>query len=413
MPSWGNRCSALAALATAVAVGSCSTPNAMVSASRADAAVEVRPERRVDAPEPRETQGPQAAQAQIRRGRALVMSHACSACHSGVLDPAGKGFLAGAATEAGEFKIEGFKTRPRNLTPDNETGLGRFSERQIFNALRYGLRPGETPDVEITSSTPGQGNFPARPKYLAPPMPWTDWRHMSDQELWDIVAYLKRAVNPVKQKVADSEGPPDFWASYYATRIGPHPARPFPTTNEVATVAGDAQVQRGRALVIHHACGDCHGAFDNPAGEGWLSGAKLPTDTFQVGPFTLRARNLTPDSETGLGRFTDRQIFNALRYGLRPSATPDVEITSTVPGQGNHPAKPNYLGPSMPWFAWRHMTDQQLRDVVAYLKRGLKPVKQKVEDSQHPPDFWLSGYTVEAIGPYPVSPFPTANEKVP
>ena len=67
----------------------------------------------------------------------------------------------------------------------------------------------------------------------------------------------------------------------------------------------------------------------------------------------------------------------------------------------------------MPWPAWRHMTDQQLRDVAAYLKRGLKPVKNKVADSQHPPDFWASGYTIEAIGPYPASPFPTANEKVP
>ena len=67
----------------------------------------------------------------------------------------------------------------------------------------------------------------------------------------------------------------------------------------------------------------------------------------------------------------------------------------------------------MPWPAWRHMTDEQLRDVAAYLKRGLKPVKNKVPDSQHPPDFWASGYTIEVIGPYPASPFPTANEKVP
>ena len=63
-------------------------------------------------------------------------------------------------------------TRPKNLTPDNTTGMGRFSERQIFNSLRYGLRPEETADVEITSSTPGQGNFPANPHYLAVPMPW-------------------------------------------------------------------------------------------------------------------------------------------------------------------------------------------------------------------------------------------------
>ena len=350
---------------------------------------------------------------EIERGRALVLTHACAACHSGVFDPAATGYLAGMRSAADEVTIEGFKTRPRNLTPDNETGIGRFSERQIFNALRYGLRPGETPDVEITSGTPGKGNFPARPKYLAPPMPWPLWRHMSDRELWDIAAYLKRAVRPVKNRVPDSEGPPDFWASYYAKKIGSHPAPAFPTVNEVATAAGDIQVQRGRALVIHHGCGDCHGATDNPAARGWVAGARTETDTFQVGQFTTRSRNLTPDDETGLGRFTERQIFNALRFGLSPSATPDVEITSTTPGKGNFPAQPRYLAPPMPWPAWRHMTDQELRDIAAYLKRGLKPVKNKVADSQHPPDFWASGYTVEAIGPYPASRFPTANETAP
>ena len=170
---------------------------------------------------------------QILRGRALVLAHACSGCHSGMLDPAGEGYLAGVRDTLGEFMIGGFRTRPRNLTPDNATGLGRFSERQIFNALRFGLRPGETPDVEITSTTPGKGNFPANPKYLAPPMPWPAWRHMTDQELRDVAAYLKRGVKPVSNKVADSEGPPDFWASDYTVeKIGPYPATPFPTQNE-------------------------------------------------------------------------------------------------------------------------------------------------------------------------------------
>jgi hypothetical protein len=126
-----------------------------------------------------------------------------------------------------------FTTRPRNLTPDNATGLGRFTERQIFNALRYGLRPEDTPDVDITSTTPGQGNFPATPHYLAPPMPWTTWRHMPDQELLAIAAYLKRGLAPFSNKVAESDGPPDFWASAYTEQlIGPYPVRPFPTANE-------------------------------------------------------------------------------------------------------------------------------------------------------------------------------------
>ena len=347
---------------------------------------------------------------QILRGRTLVLSHACSGCHSGMFDPAMDGYLSGSQGPQTDFTIMGKKTRPANLTPDKETGIGRYSDRQIFNALRYGLRPKDTPDVEITSSTPGQGNFPATPKYLAPPMPWPAWRHMSDAELWAIVAYLRRGVKPVVNKVVESEAPPDAWASWYQA-IGAYPAVPFPTVNEVASAAGDEAVQRGRQLVIDHDCGDCHGGgWDRPDSAGWLAGARTPADTFMIGEFVTRARNLTPDNLTGMGRFSERQIFNALRFGLRPGETPDVEITSTVPGQGNFPAHPKYLAPPMPWPAWRHMSDQELRDIAAYLKRGLKPVRNKVLDSEGPPDFWASGYTPDKIGPWPATPFPTAKE---
>jgi hypothetical protein len=78
------------------------------------------------------------------------------------------------------FAVSGFVTRARNLTPDSLTGIGRFSERQIFNALRFGLKPSETPDVTIKSMKPGAGNYPLHPKYLAPPMPWPAFRHMTD-----------------------------------------------------------------------------------------------------------------------------------------------------------------------------------------------------------------------------------------
>jgi len=169
----------------------------------------------------RQPAGPSAQdQDQVLRGRFLVISHACGECHGPSDNPAATGWLAGITTPQQEFPIGPcavtpgaqpcFKTRPRNLTSDNTTGIGRFTERQIFNALRYGLRPGETPDVEITSTTPGQGNFPAHPKYLAPPMPWPAWRHMPDQDLWAIAAYLKRALKPVTNKVQDSEGPAAF-----------------------------------------------------------------------------------------------------------------------------------------------------------------------------------------------------------
>ena len=172
------------------------------------------------------------------------------------------------------------------------------------------------------------------------------------------------------------------------------------------------QILLGRHMVVSHACGECHGGGDNPAAAGWLDGMRdTITQQFRIGPFVTRAKNLTPDNATGMGRFSERQIFNALRYGLRPEETPDVAITSTVPGQGNFPLHPHYLAVPMPWMSWRNMSDQELYAIAAYLKDGLKPVNHKVQDSDGPPDFWASEYTVEKIGPYPAVPYPTANEK--
>ncbi|HEX6315225.1 MAG TPA: hypothetical protein VFZ73_10225 [Gemmatimonadaceae bacterium] len=191
--------------------------------------------------------GPMTASDTIALGRMVVMSSGCGDCHGGTSNPAAPNWLVGwrEGTEdtlfAAAFRIPTpggvFQTRPRNLTPDNETGLGRFTERQIFNALRYGLRPGETPDVDITSATPGQGNYPANPKYLAPPMPWPAFRYKPELELWAIAAYLKRGLKPQTNRVEPSEGPPDFWAGLYAMfgATGAMQTPAFPTDRETAT----------------------------------------------------------------------------------------------------------------------------------------------------------------------------------
>jgi mono/diheme cytochrome c family protein len=359
----------------------------------------------------------------VAQGRALVLEYDCGGCHGGGSNPAAPNFLAG-AKDSSDFTPIGpcaldpaakpcFRTYARNLTPDNATGTGRYSERQIFNALRYGLKPSSTPDADITSATPGKGNFPASPHYLAPPMPWPWWRHMTDDELKAIAAYLKRGLRPVSHRVPPSEGPPDKWASEYTPdKIGTYPAPAYPAAMEVVAEGSTEfkqKVARGRTLVVRHACGGCHGGPD-PASPDWLSGVRSPQGEFKIGTFTTRPRNLTPDNVTGLGRFSERQIFNALRYGLRPGETPDVEITSTTPGQGNFPLIPKYLAPPMPWPGWRHMSDADLWAVAAYLKHGVKPVRNRVQDSEGPPDFWASGYTAEIIGPHPAVPFPTANE---
>ena len=171
-----------------------------------------------------DSDAPMTAADTIALGRLVVVSSGCGDCHGGGDNPSAPTWLVGfrAGTEDTLFwplKVptpDGvFRTQPRNLTPDNETGTGRFTERQLFNALRHGLRPGETPDVDITGNTPGQGNFPETPKYLAPPMPWVPFRHKPDLELKAVAAYLKRGLKPQTNKVELSEGPPDFWAGLY------------------------------------------------------------------------------------------------------------------------------------------------------------------------------------------------------
>jgi mono/diheme cytochrome c family protein len=358
---------------------------------------------------------------QVLLGRHLLLARDCATCHGGA-GPDRKGWLSGRPAEEEAYVSFGFRAWAKNLTPDSTTGIGRYSDRQLFNALRYGLRPGATPDLEVTSATPGAGGHPPSPDYLSPAMPWASWRHMSDEELWAVIAYLRFGVEPVENPIPEHESPPDLWASWSSEeRIGPYPVAPFPTAREhLAEGADRGSVLRGRRLVASLACSDCHGGRGNPAAEGWLAGAMdaegrphatIFEQVLEVGPFNSYPRNLTPHNTMGLGRFSERQIFNALRYGLRPGETADVEITSSVRGEGNHPLHAKYLTPSMPWAAWRHLADEDLWAIAAYLKGGVRPVANRVPDSEGPPDFWVSLFTPANFGEYPAPPFPSARER--
>jgi hypothetical protein len=193
----------------------------------------------------------------------------------------------------------------------------------------------------------------------------------------------------------------------------PSPAPSFASSGSSVAPANDldARIALGRHMITTHGCGGCHGGGDAyPGAPGWLQGSRDTSTEFQIGPFRTRPRNLTPDNATGIGRFTERQLFNALRYGLRPEDTPDVEITSLTPGQGNFPLRPHYLAPPMPWPAFRNMSDEELYAIAAYLKNGLKPVVNRVAESEGPPDFWASVYKVDVIGSYPIAKYPTVNE---
>jgi mono/diheme cytochrome c family protein len=70
-----------------------------------------------------------------------------------------------------------------NLTSDEETGIGLWSEQVFVNALKTGRHMGV-----------------GRP--ILPPMPWPSYAKMSDEDLKALFAYLKQ-VPPKKNKVPD------------------------------------------------------------------------------------------------------------------------------------------------------------------------------------------------------------------
>jgi mono/diheme cytochrome c family protein len=140
----------------------------------------------------------------IERGRYLVTIAACHDCHSPKADAqmtldAARLLSGRPATTppplqtAGEIRASLDLTAwagpwgnsyAANLTPDTETGLGgRYTEARFLTTMRTGRKPeGEA---------------------LLPPMPWTVYRNMTDEDLKAVYAYLS-SVKPVKNFVRAS-----------------------------------------------------------------------------------------------------------------------------------------------------------------------------------------------------------------
>ena len=73
--------------------------------------------------------------------------------------------------------------------------------------------------------------------------------------------------------------------------------------------------------------------------------------------------NLTPDTETGLGTWTDKQIADAIRMGA-----------------GRHTSRRIVI---MPWQGYARMTEEDVASIVAYL-RSIEPVNHQVPDEVLP-----------------------------
>jgi mono/diheme cytochrome c family protein len=125
-----------------------------------------------------------------------------------------------------------------------------------------------------------------------------------------------------------------------------------------AALADEDQVARGKYLVTLGGCNDCHtpGALlGKPDFSRALGGSEVGFAIPGLGVFA--GPNLTPDKETGLGKWTDDQIIAAMTAGTTPEG--------------------RRLAPIMPYAALSHLTSDDAHAIVAYL-RSLPPVKNAV-----------------------------------
>jgi mono/diheme cytochrome c family protein len=387
----------------------------------------------------------------LQRGEYLVHAEMCGLCHtqinrSGIYR--GDNFYLAGGMRVVAYPHGVFITR--NLTSDNETGVGRWTEAQIINALRNGRAP------ERLLSLWG--------------MPWFYLHYLSNDDATAIARYLK-TLPPVRNRIppplhygvvetvvskltrrlpaanvtvltyaignfgrTDARVPVNFqmalinlqWVVvlagallfiFAAPKRGPRfpvtvrgwltvavslflvlllgglgwvlyslPTLPFIPPGQIAngatagipepgkgsfkTPEQSALVERGRYLFTVASCAFCHSS--NGAG-----GAKVNWKPFG----TLWTRNITSDTGTGIGGWSDAQIARAVRSGI------------TADGRTLH-----WQG--MIWDHASNWDEEDIRALVAYL-RTLPPVARHVPPVRPPaPDdcttytFWVAESSV-------------------
>lgn len=148
----------------------------------------------------------------------------------------------------------------------------------------------------------------------------------------------------------------------------------------------EAMVKRGQYLVTIAVCNDCHTPLKNgpngpepdmsrmlsghpstekvepppSTGDFWFASASR-TLTAWAGPWGISfTKNLTPDTLTGIGVWTEDMFIAAIRTG-------------------RHWGVSRPIMPPMPWMYYRNFTDDDLKAIFAYLQT-IPPVYNEVPD---------------------------------
>lgn len=261
----------------------------------------------------------------VERGEYLVRNVAvCGSCHSAE-GTGPDGPLSGGHA----FRDWRLGTiRASNITADPYTGIGSWTDAEIMRAVRN-----------------GQGKYG---RLLAPVMPYHWFHDMGDRDALAIARYLKTQ-KPVRQLVLNDRS--------YLFRVGDmlfmHPIR----SGSPAAPPRGVTVEYGRYLSRNVAlCADCHtrrsGAMSEPEMDRLFAGTNHPPKDFPVNP-----ANITPDSATGIGSWSEADFLKTMRTGMNPNGVA--------------------LDSFMPWPQYKRMTDDDLRAIYRYLQT-VKPIRNRV-----------------------------------
>jgi mono/diheme cytochrome c family protein len=277
----------------------------------------------------------------MRRGEYLV--HAiipCMGCHSKYDEKAEPPVLLSKEGAGAVLDEEGsFRLVAPNITSDPETGLGKWSDDAIARAIREGI------------ADDGHALFPA--------MPYELFRHMSDEDLASVVVFI-RSLPPVRSELAPTKIPFLFARLIQAV--------PQPVTEPVPEPDLSTPAKHGAYLAKMGTCSDCHTPLSpkfQPIPGMELAGGNPMTASGRV---STNSANLTPDA-SGIGYYDEALFIQTIRTGS---------------------VRARKLKPSMLWWLYRNMTDDDLKAVFAYL-RTLKPVHHLVDNTEPPTQCKLCG----------------------
>lgn len=269
----------------------------------------------------------------IARGKYLAFGPAhCSVCHvpmdkimdveNGMKMPLSGGW---------ELDIPPGVFRAPNLTPDEETGIGKLSDGEIARALRY--------------SVGSDGRF------LGPFMPFQE---MSDEDLTAIISFL-RSQKAVKNEVKKTEI--KFLGKALMAFGMLKPVGPKKTPPKSVVIDSTAEYGEYLANTVSN-CKFCHTQADLKSGELvgplFAGGGVFSPDAFSEG-YAFISPNLTPDPETGIMSNWDEEDFISRFHAGRI-----------------------YDGSPMAWGAFSRINDLELKALYRYLQ-SLKPVKNEIK----------------------------------